>query len=62
MSGLLMIGLFITWVLASVMLSRWFGCKFCHPTARTAVAFASFVVLLFAAIIEVYITPALFAA
>ncbi len=46
MSGLLMIGLFITWVLASVMLSRWFGCKFCHPTARTAVAFASFVVLL----------------
>lgn len=33
-----MVGLFITWVFVSVMLSRWFARKFRHPTARTAIA------------------------
>ncbi len=46
MSGLLMVGLFITWVFVSVMLSRWFARKFRHPTVRTAIALLSFVVLL----------------
>lgn len=46
MSGLLMLGLLITWISVSVMLSRWLGRRFRHLTARTAVALVSFVVLL----------------
>lgn len=52
MSGLLMMGLFITWVFVSVILSRWFGRKFRRPTARTAVALATFVVLLVLPVVD----------
>lgn len=52
MTGLVMLGLFITWFFISIMLSRWFGRSFQRPIARTAVALVSFVGFLVLPIVD----------
>ena len=52
MTGLVMLGLFITWFFISIMLSRWFGRRFRHSSTRAAVALLSFAALLVLPVVD----------